>query len=134
MAENSFIAKETEGQVPQPQAKKQKPSQASLFTQLEDKLSFENLLVPENFTKYFAKFCWVILLGFIYIFNSHVSERLSRERDKLTKFVEDLRTHYTTLHADVMLVSKESEVVQKVKELGLINNTAPRKIIVEKEK
>jgi hypothetical protein len=131
MAENSIIEQENQPQE-EPKTQSKKPSQPSLFTQIEGKLSMESLFVPENFTNYLSKFAWLVLLGIIYIYNSHVSERLSRERDMLTKLVEDLRTHYTTLHADVMLESKESEIVKKVQAIGLTDNTAPQKIIIEK--
>jgi len=115
---------------------KEKPKKAvssgpSLFTQIEQKLTFENLFLPENYSKYLFKFAWIVALGMIYIYNSHVSERFSRDHDRLAKLVEDLRTHSTTLHADLMFESKESEVVKKVAAFGLNDNTAPKKIIVE---
>lgn len=125
MAENRPIEEEKKLQKPKV------AGQPSLFTQLEQKLSFDSIFVPENYSKYILKFAWIVFLGFIYIYNAHVSERFSRESDKLNKLVEDLRTHYTTLHADVMYQSKESEIAKKVVELGLTDNTAPQKIIVE---
>ena len=123
MAENRPI----EEKAPKPKV----ASKPSLFTQMEEKLAFDNIFLPENYSKYILKFAWLVVLGFVYIFNAHVSERFSRERDKLVKTVEDLRTHYTTLHADVMYQSKESEIAKKVKVLGLTDNTAPKKIIVK---
>lgn len=126
MAENRAIEEKKET--------KQKPSKPSLFTQLEDKLTFESIFVPEKYSDYLFKFVWFIFLGVIYIYNSHVSERFSRESDQLVKLVEDLRTHYTTLHADLMYESKESEIASKVIELGLTDNTAPIKVVVEKKK
>ena len=129
MAENRPIKEKEEVK-----AEKSKPTQASLFTRLEDKLTFEGIFVQENYSKYLLKFVWVICLGIVYIYNSHVSERFSREREKLGKLIEDLRTHYTTLHADLMFESKESEVAKNVIEIGLTDNTAPKKVIVETEK
>ncbi len=113
---------------------KPKASQPSLFTQLEDKLTFETIFLPENYSKYVLKFLWFVLLGFIYIYNAHVSERFSREHDKLVKLIDDYRTHYTTLHADLMYESKESEVARKVITIGLTDNTAPKKLIVNTQK
>ena len=123
MAENRVIEKK--------KPKKAVAGKGSLFTQMEEKLAFDNLFSAENQSKYLFRFVWIVSLGMLYIYNSHVSERFSREHDKLVKRVEDLRTHSTTLHADLMLESKESEVVKKVAEFGLTDGTAPKKIIIE---
>jgi hypothetical protein len=46
--------------------------------------------------------------------------------------VEDLRADFTTLKADVMFSSKQSEVARRVKPLGLKESVKPPyKIIVE---
>ena len=103
----------------------------SLFTQMEKKLAFDNLFSPENQSKYLFRFIWIVSLCMLYIYNSHVSERFDRGHDRLVKRVEDLRTHSTTLHADLMIESKESEIVKKVAAFGLTDDTAPKKIIVE---
>jgi hypothetical protein len=47
--------------------------------------------------------------------------------------VEDLRADYTTLKADLMFASKQSEVAKKVKIYGLKESlTPPFKVVVEK--
>lgn len=123
MAENRVIEKK--------KVKKKSSSKGSLFSQVEQKLAFDNLFLPENQTKYLFRFVWIVGLGMLYIYNSHVSERFSRERDQLLKKVSDLRTHSTTLHADLMIESKESEIVKKVAAFGLTDDAAPEKIIVK---
>jgi len=124
LAENQFIEEKK---------KKKKSSGPSLFSKLENGLAINWLSSQDNFSKLFLRFAFIVSLGIIYIYNTHLSERLSREYDYLVKEVEDLRTHYTTLHADVMLQSKESEVLKKVKPLGLTDGDAPERIIVEEE-
>lgn len=126
MAENELINKKKKTN----QAKS--PQGPSLFSQLEAKLTFEWLFEPANFSKYFLRFGWFVLLGVVYIYNTHTSERLSREYDALTKQVEDKKTLYTTLHSDVMFQSKESEVIKKVKVIGLVDDQPPMKIVVQK--
>ena len=124
MAENEVIAEK----------KKKSTAQPSLFTRLEERLSFDALFDSDNITKYFFRFVWLIFLGMIYIYNTHRSEQMNRERDALLKQLEDRRTHYTALHADVMAESKESSVIEHVKELGLVDKIPPYKIIVKEEK
>jgi hypothetical protein len=47
--------------------------------------------------------------------------------------VEDLRADYTTLKADIMYASKQSEVARRVKDLGLKESiNPPYKLVVEK--
>jgi hypothetical protein len=56
-----------------------------------------------------------------------------RKIDRLQSDVEDLRADYTTLKADIMYASKQSEVARRVKELGLKESlNPPFKVVVEK--
>lgn len=55
-----------------------------------------------------------------------------RQIDRLEDEVEDLRADVTTLEANYMFSSKQSEVAKKVKQLGLEESKEPpAKIIVE---
>lgn len=129
MAENIVIE--------QKKPKKKKSSsggEQSLFSRLEKVMSFESLLESTNISKYFFRFLWLVFLGVIYIYNTHSSERMVREADKLKKSIVNKRTEYMTLHSDVMFESKESEVFKKVKEFGLEDDHAPMKLIVPVKK
>ena len=61
-----------------------------------------------------------MLLGVFYVWNSHYAEKGTREIDKLEDEVEDLRADVTTLEADYMFSSKQSEVAKSVEPLGLV--------------
>ena len=59
-------------------------------------------------------------------------EKTTRQIDRTQTEVEDLRADYTTLKADVMFASKQSEVARRVKDLGLKESSKPPfKIVVE---
>lgn len=124
MAENTVIEKKKK------KVASSSSGEQSLFSKMEKVLSFENLFDSSKISKYFFRFIWIILLGIVYIFNTHLSERMTREADALKKKAEDLRTYYMTLHSDVMFESKESEVYKKVKGMGLEDDHAPMKIKV----
>lgn len=89
--------------------------------------SFDNGL-PVRFVPYVLYFTF---LGLIYIGNNHYADKTSRKISKLEDEVEDLRANYTTLKADYMFSSKQSEVAKRVKRLGLQeSDVPPHKIIV----
>jgi len=106
----------------QDQEKKEKKS---LFSKLESitKLdpSFEHGL-PVKFMPYII---YITLVGIFYIGNTHYAEKTSRKINKLQNEVEELRADYTTLKANFMKDSKQSEVAEKVKRLGLEESIVP---------
>ncbi|MEM8965168.1 MAG: FtsL-like putative cell division protein [Bacteroidota bacterium] len=108
-------------------------SSRSLFSRMEDAVridtSFERGL-PVRLAPYILYFT---IIGLFYIGNNHYAERMVRKRNQLEREVEDLRANYTTLKADYMLESKQSEVAKRVERLGLMeSDTPPYKIIVTK--
>lgn len=83
--------------------------------------------------KYLPYILFVVVIGIFYIGNSHFAEKNVRKIDTLKKEVEDLRADYTTLKADHMYASKQSEVAKKVKEIGITESfQPPKKLIVKK--
>ena len=82
--------------------------------------------------QYLPKILFVLMLGILYISNTHYGEKTIRKINTVQSEVEDLRADYTTLKADLMFASKQSEVARKVKSFGLKESlTPPYKIIVE---
>lgn len=81
--------------------------------------------------RYFYYFLWIVFLLVVYERIGYQSEQYVRKSLTLKKQVEDLRAEYTTIKAEYMKSGKQSEVVGKVKGLGLEENlTPPKKIIV----
>ena len=77
----------------------------------------------------------VTLLLAVYIGNRFHAERITRETTKLLREVKDLRAESLSTSADLMYVSRQSEVIRLVREKG-INleelKTPPYKLIVSK--
>ena len=84
--------------------------------------------------KYLPYLLYVMAIGIFYIGNTHYAEKNIRDIDALTTEVEDLRADYTTLKADYMFASKQSEVARKVREIGLEESLEPPKKIIIKDK
>lgn len=120
MAENNF-RKKGEG----------KSTGKSFFGWLSGLIKKDSKL-KENFpVKYLPKVAFAVLIGVIYVWNSHYAERRVREINKLETEVEDLRADVTTLEADYMFSSKQSEVAKKVKAIGLEESKEPPYKIAE---
>jgi hypothetical protein len=86
--------------------------------------------VPVHYLPYVL---YVVGLLIFYIGNSHNAERTIRKIDKLKTEVSDLRADYTTLKADLMIKSKQSEVAKQVGGLLLEESIQPPYLIVLKK-
>src|SRR5687767_5157368 len=105
----------------------------SVFTGLEKKLKLETYFEEGFPVQYVPKILFVLVLGLLYIGNTHHAEKTVRKINTIQAEVEDLRADYTTLKSDLMFSSKQSEVARKVKAFGLKESlTPPNKVVVEK--
>jgi hypothetical protein len=105
---------------------------SSMFSGLEKRLKLETYFEEGFPVQYLPKILFVLVLGLLDIGNTHHAEKTVREINRAQSEVEDLRADYTTLKADVMFASKQSEVARRVKELGLKESlNPPFKIVVD---
>lgn len=106
-------------------------SGGGLFAVLERRIKLESYFEAGFPVKYLPKILFVLALGILYISNTHYAEKTVRGINAVQADVEDLRADYTTLKADLMFASKQSEVARKVKDHGLEeSSTPPFKIVV----
>lgn len=78
----------------------------------------------------------VTILLAIYIGNRFHAEKITRESTKLQREVKDLRAEALATSADLMQISRQSEVFRMVKEKGLNLEelkTPPYKLIVNRK-
>lgn len=105
----------------------------SIFSAIERKLKLDRYFEEGFPVHYVPKIVFLMALGLIYIGNTHYAERAVRKINHIQVEVEDLRADYTTLKADLMFSSKQSEVARKVKALGLKESLNPPYKVVVKE-
>lgn len=104
----------------------------SVFSGIEKKLRLESYFEEGFPVHYLPKIFFVMVLGLIYIGNTHYAEQTVRKINLIQVEVEDLRADYTTLKSDLMFSSKQSEVARKVKAFGLKESLIPPyKVVVE---
>jgi hypothetical protein len=117
----------------QPKAVKTDGGKSSVFSGLEKRLKLESYFEEGFPVKHLPKILFVIFLGLLYIGNTHYSEKTVRKINNIQAEVEDLRADYTTMKADLMFSSKQSEVARKVRFFDLKESLAPPyKVVVEK--
>jgi len=113
--------------------KESKGTGSGVFSSVEKKLKFENYFEEGFPVHHLPRMMFVMLLGIFYISNTHYAEKTVRKINSLQAEVEDLRADYTTMKADLMLASKQSEVARKVKPYGIKETLRPPyKLVVKK--
>jgi hypothetical protein len=112
---------------------KKKSKGSSVFSFLEKNLKLENYFEEGFPVQHLPKMIFIMALGIFYISNTHYAEKTIRRINQAQAEVEDLRADYTTMKADLMLATKQSEVAKKVQAYGLKESLKPpHKLLVKK--
>jgi len=112
-----------------------KRKQVNFFRFIEGYLSLGGIFEQGLPIRYIPHILFLTLLGIIYIGNIHYAEKNIRKVNRYKREVDDLRADYTTIKAEYMLSSKQSEVASKVAKQGLVESSVPPyKIVIGKEK
>jgi len=94
-----------------------------------------SVLTRENVVKQLPFILFLTLLGILYIGNRYHAEKMIRKTTQLEKEMRDLRSEYITTAAQLMYISKQSEILRLANEnnLGLEESMEPpKKIVIEK--
>ncbi len=106
----------------------------TVFQMLETSLKLNNVLSEGLPMKQMPRILFIMGLLIFYIANTHYADKIVRNTAKTKAEVQDLRADYTTLKADLMFKSKQSEVAKRVAVLGLEESLAPPyKLEIKKE-
>jgi hypothetical protein len=115
MSPNTFKVKNKKGEA----------SNNSIFSFIERLINVDAMIQQGIPVKYLPHVLFVSFMGIIYIGNSHYTEKTVKRIAKLHIEVEELRADYTSLKAEYMFDSKQSEVAKKVSDLGLEESIRP---------
>jgi hypothetical protein len=111
-----------------------KKGKRGFFAFLENTINVEKYFDKGLPTQFLMPILFVTMLSVFYIGNLHYAEKNIRKISKLKIEVEDLRADFTTLKAEYMYTSKQSEVAKKAAKLGLKESVnPPYKIIVHED-
>jgi hypothetical protein len=98
---------------------------ATPFSYIERKLPMSTLLIEGLPIRYLSILAFSLLLGLLYVANTHYYERKLRTITRLEHEVEVLRMECTAIQSSYMLISKQSVLAQRVAHLGLYEPTTP---------
>ncbi|MCG9880712.1 MAG: hypothetical protein MH472_08960 [Bacteroidia bacterium] len=95
---------------------------------------FDFKIKPEQVKKQMPYLVYLFFLVMLFIYNSHRSEKIIREADKLQQEVKDLRSEYISELSQLMGESKQSAVAKKLAPHGIKElKTPPSKITYGRE-
>ncbi|MFL0682196.1 hypothetical protein CLV31_11854 [Algoriphagus aquaeductus] len=127
MSQNTFKRKLKAGNSPKGGPKK------TIFTWIEEKLDVTGILGEGVPVQLVPPVGFLVLLALIYIYSNHRAENMVRKIEKAQQEVEDLRADVTTLEAEYMQSSMQSEVAKRAAKLEIYElNQPPIKIEVNK--
>lgn len=95
---------------------------------------FDFKIKPEQIMNQLPYLAYLFVLVMLFIYNSHRSEKIIREADKLQQEVKDLRSEYISELSQLMGESKQSAVAKKLAPYGIKElKTPPSKITYTNE-
>lgn len=78
-------------------------------------------------------FVFLAVLAVIYIYNGHYADKTIREIARTTRELKELQYEYKSVKGDVLFRSKQSELVEAVKPLGLRELVTEPVVLTEKK-
>lgn len=102
-----------------------KKKTGNFFTVVEKFLRIDATISEVIHVRFLPQIVFIALMCIIYIGNRHHAEKKIRNITLLERQVEDLRADYTTLKAEYMFDTKQSEVAKRVSGMGLVLSTTP---------
>jgi hypothetical protein len=108
-------------------------SKGGFFAAIERFLRIDESLTEVIHVRFLPQILFLSFLCVIYIGNRHHAEKKIRNISILERQVDDLRADYTTLKADFMFESKQSEVAKRAAKLGLAESIHPPEKITIRE-
>lgn len=79
-------------------------------------------------------FVFLAVLAVIYIYNGHYADKTIREINTTGKELKELQYEYKSVKGDVLFRSRQSELIEAVKPLGLKELTAEPIVLMDSTK
>lgn len=129
MVKNTIIAPKEEPKVKEPKPKKAPKSAVSMSISNVISGSF---LSGKKVTKQVPFILCCALLAMIYIGNNYNAQKTAISINKTRKEIEGLRYEYISTKANLMFISKQSEIIKRLDGSGLKEAIVPpEKIFIE---
>ena len=109
------------------------PAEGTDQNKKEKELRFhwKRLLNYQSIVRQIPFFLFLALLAVLYIYNGHLADKTIRDIGRTARELKELQYEYKTVKGEVMFRSKQSELVEAVKPLGLKELTASPVVLVD---
>ena len=97
----------------------------------ETNLSWKRVLNYQSIVRQIPFFLFLAVLAVVYIYNGHYADKIIREINKTGNELKDLQYEYKSVKGDVLFRSKQSELIEAVKPLGLKELTQEPIILID---
>ena len=71
------------------------------------------------------------MLAVVYIYNGHMADKLIRNIQRSTRELKDLRNEFKSVKGEALLRSRQSEIRETVRSIGLVELTTEPGILVD---
>jgi len=95
------------------------------------KLRWKNWLNYQSVVRQIPFFLFLAALAVVYIYNGHYADKTVRDISRTSKELQELQYEYKTVKGEVMFRSKQSELAEAVKPLGLKELTTAPVVITD---
>jgi hypothetical protein len=89
-------------------------------TEKEQKTRWKQMLNYSSVVKQLPFFLFLTALAVVYIYNGHLADKTIRKIIRSENELKDLQNEYKSVKGDALLHSRQSELVDAVKPLGLV--------------
>ena len=93
-----------------------------------------DMFMKDGFVGLFPFFFYIVFLSMLYITNVYMAEDISRDIVKSNRKIEDLHVEYVYLKSEITKITKQSNMVNMLKNKGIKESVEPLKKIVVEEK
>lgn len=100
----------------------------------EKRLHWKKWLNYQSIVQQVPYFIFLAVLAVMYIYNGHYADKTIREINKTARELKELQYEYKSVKGDVLFRSRQSELIEAVKPLGLKELTTEPVILIDSNK
>lgn len=111
-----------------------KPRKSVRFNKVISDVLGGDVFSRDGFVSLVPFFFYIVFLSMLYITNVYIAEDMSRDIMRLNRRIEDLHVEYVYIKSEITKITKQSNMVNMLKDKGIKESVEPlRKIVVEKK-
>lgn len=132
--EQELLAEDVDLQGQDDPVSEKKPRKPVRFNKVISDVLGGDVFSRDGFVSLVPFFFYIVFLSMLYITNVYIAEDMSRDIMRLNRRIEDLHVEYVYIKSEITKITKQSNMVNMLKNKGIKESVEPlRKIVVEKK-